>query len=71
MEQWVKSGQAGHDAVGTISLEDDDGRVLCYEAGAQKHIEWTTNNSGVYGHASGLNYASLLRWWRASAGPVS
>lgn len=71
VEQWVASGRAGHDAAGKIPMKEDDGRVLCYEAGKQAHIEWTTYERGVYAHAYGPAYASLLRWWRASAGPDS
>jgi hypothetical protein len=71
VEQWIVSGRAGHLAVGSIPTDEDDGRVVCYQAGARAHIEWTTKERGVYAHAYGPAWGSLLRWWRASAGPDS
>ncbi len=71
VEQWVASGRAGHDTVGTVPPLEDDGRILCYMAGGRAHLEWTTKERGVYAHAYGPSYRALLRWWRASAGPDS
>ncbi len=69
VEQFVASGRAGHDAVGTVPSLADDGRVVCYESGGKAHIEWTNRERNVYAHAYGPSYSPLLRWWRASAGP--
>ena len=71
IEQWVASGRAGHDAVGTMLPRDDDGRILCYKSGGQAHVEWTTKERDVYAHAYGPSFPALLRWWGASAGPAN
>ncbi len=71
IEQWVASGRAGHDAVGTMLPRDDDGRILCYMSGRQAHVEWTTKERDVYAHAYGPSFPALLRWWGASAGPAN
>jgi hypothetical protein len=71
VEEWVGSGRGGHDAIGHTETSDSDGLVLCYVDAKGAHIEWSTNNLGIYGHAYGRNFKRLLTWWKTQSGPVA
>jgi serine/threonine-protein kinase len=68
--EWRRVGRAGHEIVGRALFGNLDGRVLCYIAGENARIEWTTAVIGVYGFAQAGSYSRLLAWWQDEAGPI-
>jgi len=70
-----------HLAVGTYTVGGQPaGRVLCYtvvfafsSTPGQSHIEWTDENTSIYGHAVRHDSGDLdlYEWWLSSSGPVS
>jgi len=52
-----------------VARDERLGYVLCYMRGDRARIEWTTNEIGVYGVATGRKLGPLYEWWETDAGP--
>jgi tRNA A-37 threonylcarbamoyl transferase component Bud32 len=70
VEEWTAVRRAGHDTVSSTGSDERGGWVLCYRAGGNVHIEWTTSRGGIYAHAYGSEFRPTYRWWQNEGGPL-